>query len=99
MEGPLALQEIVEQLEGFEAPAAAWEKEILGVRLNGYKSGWLDDACRSGRTTWVRLRTGNGRSNGAHAAPAPSNRRRSPCCRAGMSPCGGRSRTRTRRPR
>jgi ATP-dependent helicase Lhr and Lhr-like helicase len=71
MEGPLALHEVVEQLEGFEAPAAAWEKEILGVRLSGYQSGWLDDACRSGRTTWVRLRNGNGRANGAPRRAGP----------------------------
>ena len=73
MEGPLALQEIVEQLEGFEAPAAAWEREILGARLNGYQSGWLDDACRSGRTTWVRLRNGNGgtRANGGPRRTGP----------------------------
>jgi ATP-dependent Lhr-like helicase len=73
MEGPLALQEIVEQLEGFEAPAAAWEKEILQVRLNGYQSSWLDDACRSGRTAWVRLRNGNGsaRANGAARRTGP----------------------------
>jgi ATP-dependent helicase Lhr and Lhr-like helicase len=71
MEGPLALQEIVNQLEGFEAPAAAWEKEILGLRLSGYQSSWLDDACRSGRTTWVRLRNGNGRNNGTARRAGP----------------------------
>jgi len=73
MEGPLALQEVVEQLEGFEVPAAAWEREVLGARLNGYQSGWLDDACRSGRTTWVRLRTGNGatRANGTPRRTGP----------------------------
>jgi ATP-dependent Lhr-like helicase len=74
MEGPQALQEVVEQLEGFEAPAGAWEKEILGARLTGYQSGWLDDACRSGRTTWVRLRNGNGggvRGNGAPRRTGP----------------------------
>ena len=71
MEGPLALQEIVEQLEGFEAPAAAWEKEILGARLSGYQSGWLDDACRSGRTTWVRLRNGSARASGAPRRTGP----------------------------
>ncbi|HEX5959444.1 MAG TPA: helicase-related protein [Hyphomicrobiaceae bacterium] len=60
MEGQQALQEVIEQLEGFEAPASAWEKEILGTRLNGYEQAWLDDACRSGRTTWARLRNGNG---------------------------------------
>jgi ATP-dependent Lhr-like helicase len=66
MEGLQALEQIIEQLEGFEAPAAAWESEILATRLTGYRSDWLDDACRSGRTTWVRLRPGNGgtRTNG-----------------------------------
>jgi ATP-dependent Lhr-like helicase len=73
MEGPQALQEVIGQLEGFEAPAGAWEKEILGARLNGYESGWLDDACRSGRTTWVRLRAGNGgaRANGGLRRTGP----------------------------
>jgi ATP-dependent Lhr-like helicase len=73
MEGPLALQEIIDQLEGFEAPAGAWEKEILATRLKGYQSAWLDDACRSGRTTWVRLRNGNGgaRANGAVRRTGP----------------------------
>jgi ATP-dependent Lhr-like helicase len=73
MEGPQALQEIVQQLEGFEAPAGAWESEILGSRLNKYQAGWLDDACRSGRATWVRLRTGNGgaRANGAPRRTGP----------------------------
>jgi ATP-dependent Lhr-like helicase len=75
MEGPEALQEVVEQLEGFEAPAAAWEKEILGARLTGYQSGWLDDACRSGRTTWVRLKAGNGNGN---ARPNGAPRRTGP---------------------
>jgi ATP-dependent Lhr-like helicase len=73
MEGPLALQEVIEQLEGFEAPASAWEKEILATRLNVYQAGWLDDACRSGRTTWVRLKNGNGgaRANGTARRTGP----------------------------
>jgi ATP-dependent Lhr-like helicase len=45
MEGPHALNELVEQLAGFEAPAAAWEKEILPARLATYDPAWLDDAC------------------------------------------------------
>jgi ATP-dependent Lhr-like helicase len=71
MEGPLALQKVIEQLEGFEAPAAAWEKEILGRRLNGYEPDWLDDACRSGRTTWVRLRNGTSRATGGPRRTGP----------------------------
>ena len=71
MEGPLALQEVIEQLEGFEAPAGAWEKEVLAARLNGYQSSWLDDACRSGRTTWVRLKNGSARANGTVRRTGP----------------------------
>jgi ATP-dependent helicase Lhr and Lhr-like helicase len=35
MEGPDALEGVVAQLQGFEAPAAAWESEILPGRLAG----------------------------------------------------------------
>jgi ATP-dependent Lhr-like helicase len=56
LEGPQALVAAIEQLEGFEAPAGAWEKEILAARYRAYEAGWLDDHCRSGRLTWMRLR-------------------------------------------
>jgi ATP-dependent Lhr-like helicase len=68
MEGPNALEKVVGQLEGFEAPAAAWEAELLPTRLADYQVSWLDDRCRSGRITWARLRP---RSNGADSRPAP----------------------------
>ncbi len=54
--GPDALAGIIAQLEGFEAPAAAWETEILPTRVSGYEIAWLDDLCRSGRVVWTRLR-------------------------------------------
>jgi ATP-dependent Lhr-like helicase len=56
MEGPDALTAIVGQLEGFEAPAGAWESEILPARLADYDPAWLDDLCLSGRIAWARLR-------------------------------------------
>jgi ATP-dependent helicase Lhr and Lhr-like helicase len=68
MEGPNALEKVVGQLEGFEAPAAAWEAELLPTRLADYQASWLDDRCRSGRVTWARLRP---RTNGADSRPAP----------------------------
>ena len=37
MTGPKALDRVVAQLEGFEAPAAAWESDILPARLVGYE--------------------------------------------------------------
>jgi ATP-dependent helicase Lhr and Lhr-like helicase len=56
MEGPDALAAILGQLEGFEAPAGAWETEILPARVSGYDPAWLDDQCLAGRIAWARLR-------------------------------------------
>jgi ATP-dependent Lhr-like helicase len=54
-EGPDALAAIVAQLEGFEAPAVAWEAEILPARLDNYDFTWLDDLCLAGRASWTRI--------------------------------------------
>ena len=54
-EGPDALAGILADLEGFEAPAAAWETEILPARMNNYDFAWLDDLCLAGRAVWARL--------------------------------------------
>ena len=54
-QGPDALDAIVAQLQGFEAPAAAWESELLPARLENYEFTWLDDLCLSGRVVWTRL--------------------------------------------
>jgi ATP-dependent Lhr-like helicase len=54
-QGPDALDAIIGQLQGFEAPAAAWEAEILPARLDNYDFTWLDDLCLSGRAVWTRL--------------------------------------------
>jgi ATP-dependent Lhr-like helicase len=64
MEGPDALESVLGQLEGFEAPAAAWEHEILPGRLVGYEPAWLDDLCLAGRVTWTRLRPRSNKQNG-----------------------------------
>jgi ATP-dependent helicase Lhr and Lhr-like helicase len=69
--GPHALQATIEQLEGFEAPAGAWEKEILAARHGDYTSAWLDDACRSGRVTWMRLGNGSPRPSGGSRRSGP----------------------------
>jgi ATP-dependent Lhr-like helicase len=53
--GPEGLAAVLDQLEGFEAPAAAWEGEILPSRLKQYDPVWLDALCLSGRYVWRRL--------------------------------------------
>jgi len=55
MQGPDALAAVLTQLEGFEAPAGAWETEILPARINEYEPAWLDEHCLSGRFVWTRL--------------------------------------------
>ena len=55
MEGPESLRAIIEQLEGVEAPAAAWEGELLPARMVEYDPTWLDALCLSGEVVWARL--------------------------------------------
>ena len=54
-EGPQSLAAVLEQLEGFEIPAIAWERDVLPVRLRNYDPAWLDTLCLSGRVLWARL--------------------------------------------
>jgi ATP-dependent Lhr-like helicase len=63
MEGPEGLAAIVEQLEGMEAGAAAWEADVLPVRMEGYDPTWLDQLCISGRVTWSRRTPPAGRAS------------------------------------
>ncbi|MFN2531387.1 MAG: DEAD/DEAH box helicase [Pyrinomonadaceae bacterium] len=55
LEGPDSVRAIIEQLEGFEAPAASWEGELLPSRMVEYDPGWLDALCLSGEVVWARL--------------------------------------------
>ncbi|CAN0626653.1 ATP-dependent helicase Lhr and Lhr-like helicase [Burkholderia multivorans] len=50
-----ALAAVVEQLEGFEAAAGAWEDTLLPARLTDYTAGGLDELCRSGKLVWTRI--------------------------------------------
>ena len=69
MSGPQALQAVLEQLEGFEAPASVWEGELLPARIGDYESGWLDELCAAGRVTWARLRPHSAAAGAEAAVP------------------------------
>ncbi len=58
-EGVEALRKVLDQLEGFEAPAASWEGDIFSSRLKNYDHTWMDTLCLSGSAVWGRFRTGN----------------------------------------
>jgi ATP-dependent Lhr-like helicase len=55
MEGPDAVAAVLNQLEGFDVPASAWETEVLPSRITGYEPAWLDEHCVAGRYLWTRL--------------------------------------------
>jgi ATP-dependent Lhr-like helicase len=55
MQGPDAVAAVLAQLEGYEAPAAAWETDLLPARITEYEPEWLDEHCRAGRFVWSRL--------------------------------------------
>jgi ATP-dependent helicase Lhr and Lhr-like helicase len=47
--------EAIQQLQGFEAPANAWERLILQRRVAGYDPKVLDQLCLTGAVGWGRL--------------------------------------------
>jgi len=71
--GPEALAGVLQQFEGFEAPAATWEAELLSARVRDYAISWLDDLCTAGRVLWTRLRPnatdGGGRAGSLRSTP------------------------------
>jgi ATP-dependent Lhr-like helicase len=52
--GPGGTAQVLEQLEGYEAAAGAWESELLRARIDNYEPAWLDTLCLSGRLRWLR---------------------------------------------
>jgi ATP-dependent Lhr-like helicase len=52
--GPSGVEAVLELLEGFEAPASAWETDILPARVEVYDPSWLDALCLAGKTSWLR---------------------------------------------
>jgi ATP-dependent Lhr-like helicase len=63
--GLQGLASVIQQLDGLELPAAAWESEVLASRCEDYDPALLDTLCMTGRVAWGR--TGgpaDGRSGG-----------------------------------
>jgi ATP-dependent Lhr-like helicase len=47
--------EVLRQLQGFEIPASAWERQILARRISNYDPKFLDQLCLTGAVGWGRL--------------------------------------------
>src|SRR6185369_493430 len=56
--GPEGLAAVVEQLEGFELAATAWEHDVLPSRVADYGGELIDRLCYSGSVAWGRLTPG-----------------------------------------
>jgi ATP-dependent Lhr-like helicase len=54
LQGDHGILALVEQLQGFEAAAAAWEAEILRARIRDYQPENLDNLCLGGDVVWGR---------------------------------------------
>ena len=55
LSGESGLIEVIEQLQGFEAAAGAWEPHLLKARVAGYEPSMLDDLCFGGEVVWGRM--------------------------------------------
>jgi len=53
--GATGVAEVIEQLQGFDLAAGAWESEVLEARVRDYRPEWLDPLCLSGRVSWLRI--------------------------------------------
>src|SRR5512142_2316041 len=44
--------ELLRQLQGFEVPASAWERQVLARRISEYDAKELDQLCLTGAVGW-----------------------------------------------
>ncbi|MGE5322693.1 MAG: DEAD/DEAH box helicase, partial [Actinomycetota bacterium] len=47
--------QVLKQLQGFEIPASAWERQVLARRIGNYDPALLDQLCLTGAVGWGRL--------------------------------------------
>ena len=67
VEGIAGVEAVLELLDGYELPAAAWEPEVLALRVKDYHPQWLDQLCFTGRVGWGRLSPPQNQSRGPFA--------------------------------
>jgi ATP-dependent Lhr-like helicase len=60
LKGVEGLAAVIEQLDGYEVPAGAWEHEVLAARVQDYEADFIDRLCLSGRMAWGRITPANG---------------------------------------
>ena len=55
LRGERGLLEVIKQLQGYEIPANAWEKQVFAKRIIDYNKDWLDHLCLTGVIGWGRF--------------------------------------------
>jgi ATP-dependent Lhr-like helicase len=70
LQGKMGVRQAIARLQGFEAAASAWERELLTARVADYRLSWLDELCLAGEVAWGRLTPRKAPANGA--GPTPS---------------------------
>ncbi len=55
LHGREGLLRVLEQLQGFELPAPAWEAHVLPARVRGSRGSDLEELCLSGTVAWGRI--------------------------------------------
>jgi ATP-dependent Lhr-like helicase len=93
LRGKGGLLKAVSLLEGYEAPASAWEWALLPSRMKGYLPELLERACWDGEVAWGRLTLRDGdaavpgprRGSTPVPLPEPTARRVSPTRNASLT--------------
>ncbi len=67
--GRPGLTKVLEQLQGLDLPAGAWESQIIQKRLPDYNPIWLDELCYRGELAWLRLTPPNTPAKANSMAP------------------------------
>jgi ATP-dependent Lhr-like helicase len=68
--GEAGLATVVEQLQGWEAAAVAWESDLLASRMRRYEPGWLDRCSVAGEVAWLRVTPGTRGIDAPAVAPS-----------------------------
>ena len=98
--GPDGLRAVLEQLDGYELAAGAWERHVLPARVRGLRARPRSTGCASPASSRGGASRAGPHPAGSGRPRARSARRRSRCACASTSTPGGRSRrppTRRRR--
>jgi ATP-dependent Lhr-like helicase len=76
VQGERATLEVLRQIQGFEIPANAWERQVLSRRIADYDPKWLDQLCLTGAVGWGRLSPHPATLDSSNGNGTEPNRRR-----------------------